>query len=124
VSVTERASRGACNARQPSERKRIHLGEAGDALRRSIERLGRAVSDADLRIAARAQVDVREYAPLANAFVAFVPTPEGYRLVACGGAPPQVGERLDLPVFDCELVVTRVGASPLPLDERPCVYLA
>ena len=56
-------------------------------------------------------------------FVAFASTPRGYRLVALdAGAAPEVGERIELPELG-ELVVLRRGASPLPLDERVCVFL-
>jgi hypothetical protein len=55
--------------------------------------------------------------------VAFASTPRGYRLVTLvEGRVPEVGERVELPEFG-ELVVLRRGASPLPLDERACVFL-
>jgi|GEM_PF-2227932 len=58
-----------------------------------------------------------------DTFVAFASTPRGYRLVALDvGAAPEVGERIELPELG-ELVVMRRGASPLPLDERVCVFL-
>ncbi len=56
-------------------------------------------------------------------FVAFASTPRGYRLVPLeAGNAPEVGERIELPELG-ELVVLRRGASPLPLDERVCVFL-
>jgi hypothetical protein len=55
--------------------------------------------------------------------VAFASTPRGYRLVTLEeGRVPEVGERVELPELG-ELVVLRRGASPLPLDERSCVFL-
>lgn len=55
--------------------------------------------------------------------VAFVSTPRGYRLVALEDeAIPDVGDRIDVPEIG-ELIVLRRGASPLPLDQRVCVYL-
>jgi hypothetical protein len=55
--------------------------------------------------------------------VAFASTPRGYRLVELeNGRVPDVGERVELPEVG-ELVVLRRGASPLPADERPCVFL-
>ena len=59
----------------------------------------------------------------AAACVAFASTPRGYRLVELGEGPvPEVGERVELPDVG-ELVVLRRGPSPLPADERVCVYL-
>ncbi|HET7367964.1 MAG TPA: hypothetical protein VFI83_06325 [Gaiella sp.] len=59
----------------------------------------------------------------ASACVAFASTPRGYRLVELGERPvPGVGERIELPDVG-ELVVLRHGPSPLPADERVCVYL-
>jgi hypothetical protein len=59
----------------------------------------------------------------ASACVAFASTPRGYRLVELGEGPvPGVGERIELPDVG-ELVVLRYGPSPLPADERVCVYL-
>jgi hypothetical protein len=54
--------------------------------------------------------------------VLFVPGADGYRLVALDVTPPTVGESLEVDGerFD----VLRLGPSPLPGDERPCVYLA
>jgi hypothetical protein len=93
---------------------------AGESLRRSIERLGRAVVQADERIAER---DAPGAPPAADGFVAFAPTPEGYRLVAVDGAAPAVDDLVDLDGHDGPLRVTRLGASPIPLDDRPCAYL-
>jgi hypothetical protein len=55
--------------------------------------------------------------------VAFASTPRGYRLVELeDGHVPDVGEHVQLPDVG-ELVVLRRGPSPLPMDERVCVYL-
>ncbi len=91
--------------------------EAGNALRRSIERLGAAVIEADARMAD--QIPVAE----AEGCVAFAPTPAGYRLVELPGSPPEIGSTVELEECDGPLVVTRYGRSPLPLDSRPCAYL-
>jgi chromosome segregation ATPase len=124
VGVTERALRDglATLAGRLGETESAYV-EAGDALRRSIERLGRVISDADDRIAARRHGVVPDEAAEATEFLAFAPTREGYHLVACEGGPPPVGGRLRLPECEGELVVTRIGRSPLPLDQRPCAYL-
>jgi acyl-coenzyme A synthetase/AMP-(fatty) acid ligase len=57
------------------------------------------------------------------AFVAFAPTVKGYELVECEGPLPAPGDRIRVPGYKGTLVVTRVGASPLPLDPRTCAYL-
>ena len=91
--------------------------DAGNALRRSIERLGAAVVEADARMAD--QIPVSE----AEGCVAFAPTPAGYRLVELPGAPPELGATIEVAECEGPLVVTRYGRSPLPLDSRPCAYL-
>ncbi len=50
-------------------------------------------------------------------YVLFVWSPSGYTLREQSGEPPRVGEELD-----DGLVVTKIGASPIPGDTRPCVY--
>lgn len=59
------------------------------------------------------------------AHVLFVPTDSGYRLASAEGQVPRVGTRMDGAGFgvDSPLVVSKVGRSPLPLDERRCAYL-
>lgn len=91
--------------------------EAGNTFRRSIERLGAAVIEADARMAD--QIPVSD----AEGCVAFAPTAAGYRLVELPGKPPEVGSSIELEGCDGALVVTRYGRSPLPLDNRPCAYL-
>jgi hypothetical protein len=54
--------------------------------------------------------------------VLLVWSPNGYALREAAGDPPQVGEELDLD--GRTLVVTKIGASPLPGDARPCAFLA
>ena len=52
----------------------------------------------------------------------FVSKPTGYELRERDGEPPEVGAVVD----DDELgrmVVTRLGPSPLPGDDRRCAYL-
>ncbi len=96
--------------------------DAGDALRRSIEGLGRVIVDADSRIASRDEPEASG-SRSADAYVAFAPTQEGYRLVAIEGGAPEIGSTVELDGHDHPLVVTRIGVSPIPLDDRPCVYL-
>ncbi len=52
--------------------------------------------------------------------VLFLWSPSGYRLRDADGEPPAVGTELD--EDGLELVVTKVGPSPLPGDRRPCAY--
>jgi hypothetical protein len=59
----------------------------------------------------------------AVACVALAPTPRGYRLVVLEElALPEPGDHVELPELG-ELVVLRRGVSPLPHDDRPCVFL-
>jgi len=55
----------------------------------------------------------------------FVASPDGYRVIERGGALP--GERselqLELGDDDRRYVVSRIGRSPIPHDERPCAFL-
>ena len=62
-------------------------------------------------------------APATALCLAFASTPRGYRLVELeNGKVPDIGERVQLPDVG-ELVVLRRGPSPLPADERVCVFL-
>jgi hypothetical protein len=53
----------------------------------------------------------------ARGYVLFVWSPSGYTLREQSGEPPRVGQELEE-----GLIVTKVGASPMPGDSRPCVY--
>ncbi len=55
-------------------------------------------------------------------WVAFASTTTGYRLVHLSGPIPLVGETIDVPDVG-ELLVLRLGRSPLPADQRTCVFL-
>jgi hypothetical protein len=55
-------------------------------------------------------------------WVAFASTTTGYRLVHLSGPLPMVGETLDVPDVG-QLLVLRLGRSPLPADQRTCVFL-
>ena len=88
VRVTERALRkGLASLGERLVDTESAYADAGNALRRSIERLGAAVVEADARMAD--QVPVSE----AEGCVAFAPTPDGYRLVEIPGPPPEIGVR-------------------------------
>lgn len=58
----------------------------------------------------------------AAGWVAFVSSPQGYRLVDGAGAVPATGASVELE--GAPHVVVRVGRSPLPGDSRRCVYVA
>jgi hypothetical protein len=55
-------------------------------------------------------------------YLLFAWSPGGYELRERDGDPPGIGtELLD---SGHELVVTKIGPSPLPGDARPCAYTA
>jgi hypothetical protein len=54
--------------------------------------------------------------------VALASTVAGYRLVPLDGPAPDIGATIDVPDVG-ELVVLRLGRSPLPGDQRTCVFL-
>ena len=118
VRATERALRkGLASLGERLVDTEAAYAASGNALRRSIERLGAAVVEADARMAD--QIPVSE----AEGCVAFAPTPTGYRLVELPGKPPEIGSTVELEGCGGPLVVTRYGRSPLPLDSRTCAYL-
>ena len=95
--------------------------ESGRTLRRSIEGLGLAITDADWHLRTGAAGDTEDEA---TSYVAFVPAGDAYRLVECDGPPPYLGQVVDIEGFeDVMLRVSRLGRSPLPFDGRPCAYL-
>ena len=51
----------------------------------------------------------------------FVWTPTGYELREQEGEPPLVGSEVE--VDDRRELVSKIGPSPLPGDERRCAYL-
>ncbi len=53
-------------------------------------------------------------------YVLFVWSPAGYTLRELEGNPPHVGDELD--DNGHTLVVSKIGASPLPGDDRTCAY--
>ena len=54
-------------------------------------------------------------------YLLFIWKPSGYELREASGEPPAVGAEVD--ADDRRLRVTKIAASPLPNDPRPCVYL-
>ncbi len=55
-----------------------------------------------------------------NSYLLFVWSPAGYSLRELQGEPPQVGHEFE--DGDRMLVVSKIGASPLPGDTRRCVF--
>ena len=57
---------------------------------------------------------------MSSGYLLFVSSPVGYSLREVDGEPPQVGDELD--EDGRTIVISKVGRSPLPDDERPCAY--
>jgi hypothetical protein len=55
------------------------------------------------------------------AYLLFVSKPTGYELRERDGELPQLGSVVD--EEEGRMIVTRVGPSPLPGDDRRCAYL-
>ncbi len=55
-----------------------------------------------------------------NGYLLFVWSPAGYTLRELDGDPPQIGDELE--ENGQTLVVSKIGASPLPGDDRACVF--
>ena len=97
VRVTERALRkGLASLGERLAENESSYVEAGNALRRSIERLGAAVVEADERIADRDD-DAPGQFDGQTAYVAFAPMEDGYRMVELQGEPPVVGGEVEVP---------------------------
>lgn len=58
---------------------------------------------------------------MADGFVLFVSSPNGYALHEYEGEVPLVGEEFEDDAGNV-VVITKIGASPLPGDNRPCAY--
>jgi chromosome segregation ATPase len=95
--------------------------ETGKELSRSLAGLGLALEAADTHAAEPPRSTDRPTD--VTVFLAFAPTADGYRLVECAGAPPELDQEVEVDGCEGTLVVTRSGASPLPFDARRCVYL-
>lgn len=69
----------------------------------------------------RAELVLEQHKPEpADGWLAFIPSPEGYRLLERDGSPPVQGETVEL---DGRYCVLRLGPSPLPRDRRRCAYV-
>ena len=59
----------------------------------------------------------------ANGYLLLIPTPHGYDLLEQDGCAPAVLDDVSLPGGDGVFFVSKVGASPLPGDDRVCAFL-
>jgi hypothetical protein len=55
-----------------------------------------------------------------NGYLLFVWSPAGYSLRELQGDPPELGHEFE--EGERQLVVNKIGASPLPGDTRRCVF--
>jgi hypothetical protein len=53
-------------------------------------------------------------------YLLFVWSPAGYTLREQEGEPPRIGDELE--ENGHTLVISKIGASPLPDDDRACAY--
>lgn len=53
----------------------------------------------------------------------FVAKPSGYELVEREGDAPEAGTELEVGEDGVRFVVSKIGPSPLPQDDRACAYL-
>ena len=88
-----------------------HLELAAQAKAVEVEELEQAVAETN-----------GNHGPATDTHLVFVWTPHGYGLDVADGPAPEPGARVD--VDGVERVVAKLGPSPLPGDERRCVYLA
>ena len=58
-----------------------------------------------------------------DVYLALVPTATGHQLVELRGELPAVGDSVVTPVSRGELSVIAVGTSPLPGDDRACIFV-
>ena len=57
---------------------------------------------------------------MTDGHVLFLWSPKGYTLREGSGEPPSVGDEVEH--GELTVVVSKLGASPLPGDTRPCAY--
>jgi hypothetical protein len=94
----------------------------GDGERRGIELLRTRVAEAEAELEPAGESAEESAAEdLQAGHLLFVWSPAGYALLGRSGEPPAVGSEVG--VSGGTRVVTKIGASPLPGDPRPCAYL-
>jgi hypothetical protein len=99
-------------------RERLAAAEA--ELEREIAR--RRSAEAAQEAAQSEAVELQTVPETAHGHVLLVPGPGGYQLLERSGQAPPVGGEVG--VSGGELVVLKVGASPLPGDRRLCAFLS
>lgn len=92
------------------------VGELARLVRRPHEEVSEPLPEAEPVVRV---VEAPAPASPAAGYVLFVATNSGYRMLEREGAPPRVGEHLDLDGADAAVTASR--SSPLPRDERPCL---
>jgi hypothetical protein len=60
---------------------------------------------------------------MAGTHILFLSRPTGYELVERDGDPPAPGARVELEEDGGSFEVVKVAPSPLPQDDRLCVYV-
>jgi hypothetical protein len=87
--------------------------------RRLQEELGRLQSEfSKLKL-----VEAPEEPEPPSSHLLFVPTAARYLLVERDGAPPEPGERLEVPDVRGLFHVQKVSRAPVPDETRPCAFL-
>jgi hypothetical protein len=56
-------------------------------------------------------------------YLLFISSPSGYELAEREGEPPAVGSEVELDNSGGSYTVLKIAPSPLPQDDRLCVYL-
>ena len=93
---------------------RTDLHTRVEQLARVVELLANAEGIEGVGLAPEASHDV---------FLALVPTATGHQLVELPGDAPGAGAVIPAPLGKGELLVVAVGTSPLPGDDRACVFV-
>jgi hypothetical protein len=57
---------------------------------------------------------------VADGYLLFVWSPDGYAIREIDGQLPQLGQELE--EAGHTIVISKIGVSPLPGDSRPCAY--
>jgi len=97
----------------------LHRQENGA---RGIDLLKSSVAEAEAELEPTpAGEEAAEPEPHEPGYVLFVWSPSGYALLSRAGEPPPVGSEVG--ISGGLRVVTKIGPSPLPGDERPCAFL-
>jgi hypothetical protein len=99
------------------------LGELVERVVALLDGVALAPEPAPRKPAPREEIVLQQHnpGPAADGWVAFIPSPDGYRLLVRGGPPPARGAVLELDGDG--FAVLRLGPSPLPGDGRRCAFV-